>query len=146
MSRLVSKCCTPVFSFQHFFHFHSFLYRTILLRFVVEWQCVAIKQTNNQSIIGESAVQTLKYSHLHKLTVNLPDDSKGESQLMNLAKRFGISDKQSLAAMIHVNSELKKWEDIEQLLVVKVLELSYFYRTFAILKYAVYLAIEEDEK
>lgn len=86
---------------------------------LVEYQTVVSKKTHDQNIIGESAVETLKYSYLHKLTVEFPDDSKSDPQFTNLVKKFGLCDKQSLMVMINVNSELEKWANVEQLLTAK---------------------------
>lgn len=110
-----------------------------LVLLVLEYQIAASKKTHDQNIIGESAVETLKYSYLNKLTVEFPDDSKCDPQFTNLAKRFGLCDKQSLMVMINVNSELKKWANVEQLLTAKVFELKIF---FASLKYEVILFLK----
>lgn len=94
---------------------------------VLEYQTVVSKKTHDQNIIGESAVETLKYSYLHKLTVEFPDDSKSDPQFTNLVKKFGLCDKQSLMVMINVNSELEKWANVEQLLTAKVFEFKIFF-------------------
>lgn len=86
-----------------------------------EWQISASKITGDQSIIGESPVQTLKLSCVRKLSIPLTGDcSKMESQQNYLSRGLGIPEKLSLMAIIRANAELKQWEVIEQLLVVKV--------------------------
>ncbi len=79
------------------------------------------KSTSDQSIIGESAVCSLKYNILKKVSVPLPGDDKIESHGNQFAKYFGISEKQTLVALMRANAELQQWDVVEQLLVVKVL-------------------------
>ena len=88
---------------------------------IIEWQISASKTTGDQSIIGESPVQSLKFSCVRKLSIPVfEDDSKTESQLNYSSKNFGIPKKLALMAIIRANAELKQWEPIEQLLVSKV--------------------------
>lgn len=80
------------------------------------------------SIIGQSAVQSLKYCNLHKLSIPFENvDNQTESQTTNFIKYFGISDKQSLVILVRTNAEMKKWNIIEELLIVKVI---YFFFKF----------------
>ncbi|XP_065212296.1 spermatogenesis-defective protein 39 homolog [Planococcus citri] len=88
---------------------------------LVEWQISASKTTGDQSIIGESPVQSLKFSCVRKLSIPLfgDDSSKTESQQNYLSKNLGVPKKLALMAIIRANAELKQWEPIEQLLVSK---------------------------
>lgn len=105
-------------------HFENDVKKTcfsFLLDIVTEWQISASKTTGDSVIVGESAVQTLKFSCVHKLSIPLPGDtSKMESQPNYLTRCLGIPEKLTLMATIRGNAELKQWEAIEQLLIVKV--------------------------
>ena len=88
---------------------------------ILEWQTSASKTTGDQSIVGESPTQSLKFSCVRKLSMPLfGDDSKAESQQNYLSKNLGIPKKLALMAFIRANAELKEWDAIEHLLVSKV--------------------------
>lgn len=88
--------------------------------FPTDWQVAASKMVNDPTIIGESAVNSLKLNVLRKLSIPLPVDGKDSRLSNDFAKHFSISQKQSSVALVRANAELQQWDAIEELFIVKV--------------------------